>query len=219
MKNSYYSRKLHSLLGIVPLGAFLLEHMLTNYEAFNSGKEGYIDMVLWINELPLVFFIELFGIWLPLLYHGVYGLYVAFQSRNNVPNYGYFRNWMFFLQRLSGVVTIIFVSWHVFETRVQVALGKYEHAEVGALMHEILSNPGMFAFYVVGVIFASFHFCNGIWSFLVSWGITVGPRAQRVSTYVTMALFVIMSVMFVLALTAFTNSEFALAGDIVRAII
>lgn len=219
MKNSYYSRKLHSLLGVIPLGAFLIEHMLTNYEAFNKGKEGYVDMVLWINGLPLVFFLELFGIWLPLLYHGVYGLYVAFQSRNNVPNYGYFRNWMFFFQRLTGVITLVFVTWHVFETRVQVALGKVEHADVGTLMHEILSNPLFFAFYVIGVVCASFHFCNGIWSFLVSWGITIGPRSQRVSTYVTMALFVIMSVMFVLALTAFTNSEFALAGDIIRATI
>ena len=29
--NSYLSRKLHSLLGIIPLGLFIIEHALTNY--------------------------------------------------------------------------------------------------------------------------------------------------------------------------------------------
>lgn len=121
--NSYYSRKLHSLLGVIPLGFFLVEHMLTNYEAFNAGKEGFLDAVHWLNSLPLVLFLEIFGIWLPLMYHGVYGLYVAYQSRNNVNNYSYARNQMFMLQRVTGVLTFVFVVWHFFDTRFQVALG------------------------------------------------------------------------------------------------
>ena len=47
------------------------------------------------EQLTLVFFLELFGIWLPLLYHGVYGLYMAYQSPEQRDQYGYFRNWMF----------------------------------------------------------------------------------------------------------------------------
>ncbi len=33
---SYIWRKLHSLLGIVPIGAFLLEHLLSNFEALKG---------------------------------------------------------------------------------------------------------------------------------------------------------------------------------------
>lgn len=206
--NSFYSRKLHSLLGVIPLGFFLLEHMLTNYEATN-GPTAFSEQIDWLNGLPLVFFLELFGIWLPILYHGVYGLYIAYQARHNTNNFSYFRNWMFKLQRITGVITLIFVAWHVFETRLQVGLGNVDHAELGSLMHSILTNNAYFVMYLIGIVATTFHFSNGIWAFLVSWGVTIGPKAQRISTYVTMALFVIFTVMFILSLVAFRNTDFA----------
>lgn len=217
--NSYYYRKLHSLLGVIPLGLFLIEHMLTNYEAFNGGEEGFLAAVEWLNSLPLVLFLEIFGIWLPLLYHGVYGLYVAYQSRNNVQRYSYGRNIMFMLQRLTGVITFVFVVWHFYDTRFQVALGNIAHEELGVRMHEMLTNPLYFVLYVIGVVAATFHFSNGLWAFLVSWGITIGPRAQRVSSYICMGIFVVMSILFVLALTAFTNEEFATVAVTARTMI
>ena len=204
----YYSRKLHSLLGVIPLGAFLLEHLVTNFSAYEGGKESFYDAVAFISGLPLVFFLELFLIWLPLLYHGVYGLYVAYQANSNIGNYNYSRNIRFTLQRVTGVITFVFVIWHMYDTRLQIALGNVTHEEVGSVIHGIVSSPILFLLYIIGVVSASFHFANGLWAFLVSWGITVGPRAQRVSSYICMGLFVIMSVMFVLALTAFRNSEF-----------
>ncbi|GAA3408834.1 succinate dehydrogenase cytochrome b558 subunit [Paenibacillus hodogayensis] len=206
--NSYYYRKLHSLLGVIPVGFFLVEHLITNYEAFNGGHQGFIDSVRWLNSLPLVFFLELFGIWLPILYHGIYGLFVAFQSRSNVSNYGYFRNLMFTLQRVTGVVTLIFIAWHFFTTRFQVTLGNQTHDSLGVLMHEVFTTPAYFTMYLIGVLASTFHFTNGMWSFLVSWGITVGPRAQRVSSIVWMGVFVVMSIMFILTMVAFTDASF-----------
>ncbi|CAH1209300.1 Succinate dehydrogenase cytochrome b558 subunit [Paenibacillus allorhizoplanae] len=208
MSNSYYFRKIHSLLGVIPVGFFLIEHLLTNYEA-TKGPEEFLAQINWLNGLPLVLLMEIVGIWLPLLYHAVYGLYVAYQSRNNVSSYGYFRNTMFMLQRVTGVLTFLFIAWHLFETRVQVALGNVAHEELGNTMHEIATNPVIFTLYLVGIISATFHFTNGLWSFLVSWGITIGPRAQRFSTIITMGLFVLMTVMFIMSLTAFTGTEFS----------
>ncbi len=75
-------------------------------------------------------------------------------------------------------------------------------------MNEILSNNLTFALYVIGVIAAVFHFSNGMWSFLVSWGITVGPRAQAVSTWVWAVVFVVVSYIGVRALFAFVDPEF-----------
>lgn len=217
--NSFYSRKLHSLLGVIPLGFFIVEHMLTNYSAFEGGKQAFTDQVLWLNSLPLVFFLELFGIWLPLLFHGVYGLYIAYQTRNNVTTYGYFRNMMFTFQRISGVLTLIFVVWHTYDTRFQISLGNITHEELAGRMHEIASTPIFFVLYCLGIIAATFHFSNGMWSFLVSWGITVGPRAQRFSSYVWMAVFVLLATMFILALTAFTNKSFAWTTDVLQQIV
>lgn len=216
--DSFYSRRLHSLLGVIPLGIFLIEHMITNFEAFNSGKEGFTEIVLWLNGLPLVLFIEIFGIWLPLLYHGIYGLFIAFQARHNVNRYGHFRNQMFFWQRITGILTLIFVVWHFSHTRLQVALGTIGHEDLGTHMHEVLSQPIYFILYLIGIVAATFHFANGMWAFLVSWGITIGPRAQRISSYIWMGVFVVMSVMFILAMTAFVGEEFASVQSIVQSL-
>lgn len=214
--NSYYYRKLHSLLGVIPLGFFIIEHLITNYSAFQGGNELFTEKVLWLNSLPLVFFLELFGIWLPLLYHGVYGLYVAYQSRNNVSHYSYARNQMFMLQRVTGVVTFVYIVWHFYDTRFQVALGNVTHEGMGDRMHDLAANPLYFTLYCIGIIAATFHFSNGMWSFLVSWGITVGPRAQRISTYVWMAVFIVLAVLFILSLAAFASDSFASISESIQ---
>jgi succinate dehydrogenase / fumarate reductase cytochrome b subunit len=71
------------------------------------------------------------------------------------------------------------------------------------MMQDILSSPFMFGFYVVGIISAIFHFANGLWSFFVSWGITVSPRSQVISTYVTIVIFLALSYVGVTTLLAF----------------
>ena len=66
---SFLWRKLHSLLGIVPIGAFLLEHLLSNFEAL-KGPLAYGEQVKFLNSLPLVRVLEWVFIFLPILYHG-----------------------------------------------------------------------------------------------------------------------------------------------------
>lgn len=208
----FYSRKLHSLLGVIPLGFFILEHLITNFSAVEGGSEGFNASVKFLNSMPLVLFLEIFLIWLPLLYHGVYGMYIAFQAKPNNGRFNTERNFRYLIQRITGMIVFAFLIWHIYETRVQVALGNVSHDELGAVIHDIVMQPFFFILYIISVIAASFHFTNGVWSFLVSWGITVGPRAQKVSTYLCMGLFVILSIMFVASLFAFRSVEFAASG-------
>ncbi|PLR77727.1 succinate dehydrogenase [Bacillus sp. V3-13] len=192
-------RRLHSLLGVIPVGLFLIQHLTVNHFA-TGGEESFNNAAHFMESLPFRIFLEVFLIYLPLLFHAIYGLYIAFTAKNNVSSFGYFRNWMFMLQRVSGVITLIFVAWHVWETRVAAAFGAEVNYE---MMENILANPFMFWFYIVGVISTVFHFANGLWSFFVSWGITVSPRSQRISTYVTLGVFIALSIIGIRALTAF----------------
>jgi succinate dehydrogenase / fumarate reductase cytochrome b subunit len=200
-KGHFFNRKLHSLLGVIPVGIFLVQHLFVNHFII-YGADSFNKAAHFMESLPLRIFLETFFIYVPLLYHAIYGLYIAFQAKHNVLNYGYFRNVMFLLQRITGVILIIFIAWHVWETRIAYALG----AEVNAqMMIDILSSPFMIAFYIIGVVSAAFHFANGMWSFCVTWGITVGPKAQRISTYVWMGLFAILSIGGVIIVTTFTS--------------
>ena len=88
----------------------------------------------------------------------------------------------------------------MWETRIAAAFG----AEVNFdMMADIVSNPVMLWFYIICIVSAVFHFANGLWSFFVSWGITVSPRSQQISTYVTIGFFVVLSIIGVRAILAF----------------
>jgi succinate dehydrogenase / fumarate reductase cytochrome b subunit len=197
--NDFVNRRLHSLLGVFPIGLYLVFHLTANYFAVR-GPKAYNSVIELIEGLPFLLFLEIFLIYLPLLFHSIYGIYITFQATNNVSRYGYFRNVMFLLQRVTGIYTLIFITWHVWETRIQNALG----ADVSfAMMEEILDNPVMFAFYAFGILAAVFHFSNGLWSFFVSWGITVTPRSQLIFTYLSGVVFVALSTIGIITLFAF----------------
>ncbi|QED48844.1 succinate dehydrogenase cytochrome b558 subunit [Cytobacillus dafuensis] len=195
----FFYRRLHSLLGVIPVGLFIVQHLVINHFA-TGGEESFNKAAGFMENLPFRTFLEVFIIFLPLLFHAIYGLYIAFTAKNNVSRFGFFRNWMFMLQRITGVITLIFVSWHVWQTRIQAALGEEVNFD---MMASILSNPFMFWFYIAGVISTIFHFSNGLWSFCVSWGITLSPRSQVISTYVTIAIFIALSIVGIRAITAF----------------
>lgn len=195
----FFYRRLHSLLGVIPVGIFLMQHLVINHFA-TKGVEAFNSASHFMANLPFKLFLETFIIFLPLLFHAIYGLYIAFTAKNNVSRLGFFRNWMFVLQRVSGVITLIFLAWHVWETRVQAALGVEPNFD---MMHNILSNPVMLWFYIIGVVSTTFHFANGLWSFCVSWGITISPRSQQITTYITMVVFVALSIVGIRAILAF----------------
>ncbi|SIT83564.1 succinate dehydrogenase cytochrome b558 subunit [Edaphobacillus lindanitolerans] len=192
-------RRLHSLLGIIPIGLFVTQHLIVNHFA-TGGEEAFNKASGFMGNLPFVNWLEWFIIYIPLMFHAFFGLYIAFTSKPNVNRYSTYRNWMFLLQRITGVFLVIFIAWHIWQTRIQKALGTEVDFD---MMADIFSSPLMVAFYVVGVVSATFHFANGFWSFLVTWGVTQSQRSQRISTYVMTVLFIALSVIGIRAIFAF----------------
>ncbi|EIT85402.1 succinate dehydrogenase, cytochrome b558 subunit [Fictibacillus macauensis ZFHKF-1] len=201
---NFNNRKLHSLLGVIPVGLFLIQHLVVNNFATRSA-ESFNTAAEFMGNLPFRYFLEAFIIFIPLYFHAIYGLYITFTASNNTSRFGYFRNWMFLLQRITGVITLIFVSWHVWETRLA---NMFYGTEVNFdMMADILSSPFMVAFYLIGILSAVFHFANGLWSFCVSWGLTITPRSQRISTYVTMIVFLALAFVSVRTILVFAMSK------------
>jgi len=199
-ESDFYVRRLHSLLGIIPIGLFVVQHLVVNYFA-TRGADAFNTASDFMGNLPFVYFLEWFVIYIPLLIHAVFGIYIAFTAKSNLKRYGTFRNWMFMLQRITGVFLVIFIAWHIWQTRIQKALG----AEVNFdMMADILSNPFMLVFYIAGVLAATFHLSNGLWSFLVTWGLTQTPRSQTIVSYITIGIFLILSIIGLQAILAFT---------------
>lgn len=194
-----FLRKLHSLAGIIPVGIFLTFHLSINYTA-TWGEEAYNQASGFMVNLPFKLFLEAFIIFLPLLFHALYGIYIALQAKNNVNRYRYFRNWSFYLQRMTGFIAFAFIAWHVWQTRVQVALGAEPSFE---MMADLVANPLYLVLYIIGIVSSVYHFTNGIFTFLITWGVTVSPKSQQVFQYVTLGIFFVLSFIGVRAILAF----------------
>jgi len=187
-KYHFLVRRFHSLLGLLPIGIFLAFHLTLNILA-TSSPERYEKVINVMRETPGIFVVEVVIIFLPILFHAIYGLIVVYSGGINTLRYTYYRNWFYVLQRLTGLFTLIFVAYHVFALRVD---GETAKATVSALTDFVRTPVGLI-FYIVGVLSAIFHFANGLWAFLITWGITIGPRSQKISTWVCGAVFVILA--------------------------
>lgn len=185
----FWLRRLHSLSGIFPIGFFLLEHMFSN--AFILfGPEAYNRQIQFLQSLPLVTFMEITFIGLPILYHALYGIYVWTTGKTNLVWYPYPKNFLYTLQRWTGLAAFAYIGYHVYHTRIVNVL--YGTEVSFARMQELMSVPWIFWCYIAGLAAVMFHFANGIWGFLISWGLTVSPRSQKIAGLSSAALGVIL---------------------------
>ena len=191
-ERAFLLRKLHSLSGVVPVGAFLIVHLWTNARLL-AGRGSFDEGVRHIQELPGLPLVEVFGILLPLAFHAGYGVKLALEARPNVGRYPYARNWTYVAQRATGLVALAFVLYHLWELRIQKALGKLAatgfYDTLAAHLSSTWSGVPLVAIaYLVGVGASVFHLANGVWGFAASWGLVVSRSAQR-SLAVACALF------------------------------
>jgi succinate dehydrogenase / fumarate reductase cytochrome b subunit len=215
---SFLWRRLHSLSGVLPVGAFLCYHIFENMTALR-GPEAYDEMVNHVNTmLPRQYFygVEALGVLGPLLFHSLYGIYIASTGRANVSRYTYGSNWAYWAQRISGYVAFIYILVHVGVLRMIVTLGGLHLAPYTATEGKLdlvtyqdvaahLGNPRfapgdtvlagnhIFALYVVGTLLTIYHFTNGLNGFAWTWGLAVGRVAQRRVRIIGWALFLALS--------------------------
>ena len=141
--NYYFVRRLHSLLGIVPLSLFMIAHFLVN--SLSTVGVGEFNTVAGaLAKMPYLIAIELGVIIIPLYIHGILGFWIVCLGsvETRVP---YARNWFYLLQRATGLIVLLFVTYHVLATRIWHAL--YPSHDLYTLMHNYLTNPFLFAIY------------------------------------------------------------------------
>ena len=215
--HSFLWRRLHSLSGVLPLGAFLCDHVVENRSALR-GPAAYDEMVNQVNTLlprPFFYALELVTIIVPLAYHALYGVWVAATGRPNVGRYAYASNWGYLAQRVTGVIALLFLLVHVGTLRTWVTLLGNHLAPVNADgldlvtyrdvaahlgnpaslgVQSILAGDHIFALYGIGTLCTIWHFTYGLKGFCWTWGIAVGRLAQRRVTQASWLLFAVLSV-------------------------
>jgi succinate dehydrogenase / fumarate reductase cytochrome b subunit len=188
-------RRLHSLSGIVPVGAYMVVHLLTNASVLD-GAATFQRRVYAIHSLGAVLpLVEWTFIFLPLIYHAVYGVLIVRGSAPNSSTYKYTNNVRYTLQRATGMIAFVFIFWHVFhmhgwfhfpawEKEVAEPLfgAQFRPYNAASTAAQALKPLVVQILYAIGVLSCVFHLANGIWTFGITWGIWVTPAAQRWAT-------------------------------------
>jgi succinate dehydrogenase / fumarate reductase, cytochrome b subunit len=199
-ETNYILRKLHSLSGIVPVGAFLLEHFWSNSAVLVSPAK-YNEVSQDLQTIPFRPIVEWAFIFLPILYHGVYGIYIWLRGQSNVSSYPWVKNWLYTLQRYTGLIAFIYIGWHLYTER-WLTHGRSNYETVV----QDLSHPAFLAFMVIGVVASSFHLGVGVWNFLCKWGLAATVRAQRAAGQLGVVVAVVFSFVGILILISFRTN-------------
>lgn len=196
-KHYFLIRRLHSLTGVVPIGAFLIPHLTTNssvvWGMINDSKHGHAGVetfqheVNFIHSLPFLILIEIFVLWLPIAYHSLVGIWFATTGTSNLRHYRYQDNWRYTLQRVSGYVGVLYIFLHISSLRWGWTYGGltpafdpyYAASTTAAHLQQGTLGLLLAAFYLVSVLLLVFHFANGLWTAAITWGLTITPEAQR----------------------------------------
>jgi succinate dehydrogenase / fumarate reductase cytochrome b subunit len=217
-RNEFLLRRLHSLSGVIPVGAYMVVHLLTNSTVLDSAltfqKNVYTIHSLG-QILPLVEWVFIF---IPLLFHAIFGVVIIRGGLPNSSTYKYTNNVRYTLQRVTGMIAFVFIVWHVFHMHgwihaewwtkgVAAPLWGHNFRPYNATSTaaEALSPLIVQILYAIGVLSCVFHLANGIWTFGITWGIWISPQAQHRATIACTVFGVALSVVGLSALGGFAT--------------
>ena len=193
IRHEFLLRRLHSLSGLIPVGAYMCVHLLVNASVLESPA-AFQKNVYSIHSLgALLPVVEWVFIFIPILFHAIFGIVIIRSGLSNHGSYPTARNYRYTLQRASGMVAFLFIAWHVFHmhgwfhadwwrTTVAEPLGGAQFQPYRATSSAAQAMSGSVIvpiLYAVGVIACVFHLANGIWTMGITWGIWVSETAQN----------------------------------------
>jgi len=207
-------RRLHSLCGLVPVGVFLCVHLVIGASVLAPGASGAeyqrtVDLIQGLGSLLAP--IEVIGILLPLTFHALLGLQITYCGEVSIHIYRYGGNVRFALQRIAGIIAFVFILFHVWQMHwVGRALGGgvFDPLEApGTTAAVIQSSWWVAPVYAVGIVASVSHLAAGIWTALITWGITIRPRTQRTCGYLCAAFGLVLACMGLAALWSFRTLD------------
>ena len=196
VRNEFLIRRLHSLSGLIPVGAFMCVHLMVNSSVLLSSQK-FQQLVYQIHSLgPLLPLVEWVFIFLPILFHAVVGVVIIRSGLVN-SNYSHSGNYRYIAQRATGMIAFVFIVYHVFHMHgwfhadwwmetVAKPLGgaQFKPFSGPSTAAAAMANPLMLIFYLVGVLSCVFHLANGLWTMGITWGLWISPAAQQRANWV-----------------------------------
>lgn len=205
-RHEFAIRRLHSLLGIIPLGLYMVIHLATNASLIN-GSETFQRAVYLIHSpgrlLPLI---EWGAIFAPLVFHAVIGVWIAKTGKSNSSQYPYVSNRRYVWQRWTGFIALVYLFFHILHLHGwfhaefwmqgigRIGFGLFRPYNAASTLVEAMQGWLWPPFYLIGMLCCVYHFANGLWTAGITWGLWISPAAQARATKVCGALGIVLAI-------------------------
>lgn len=154
-----------------------------------QGQAAYDRVVRKVSVLPGLAAIEIFGIFLPLAFHAGYGLWVMRDPSRRAPRSPYEPARVPSLQRATGAVTLLFLSYHLAEIRFAVATSALRPPDFHPTLAAMLSSTGSLGvpvaavLYCIGLAAVSYHLAVGLTAFCFTFRLARTRGAHRFASF------------------------------------
>jgi succinate dehydrogenase / fumarate reductase cytochrome b subunit len=201
-------------------GGYLLVQFLINATLLEGARHAggptvYQVQVDKIHSLPFLPAVEWTFIYLPILYHTVYGIWITLQGQPNVGRYPYAKNWFYTLQRASAIILVFFMAFHVLamkgvfggEMGRALTFAPERYATESTINHMHAAWWVGWVVYPIGILASCYHLANGFWTAAITWGLTVSKQSQRRWGYACGGLFALTLICGVVALASTLRAD------------
>ena len=173
-RHQFLIYRLFSLAGLIPIGAYLVVHLLTNATILNGPPPINRKLIASIRSEFILPIVEWVFIFIPILFHAFIGFVIISGMMPNTAAYPYNGNIRYTLQRATGMIAFAFILWHVIQMhRMGAGLGggKFDAEAASSSVANVLQPFSYRVLYGIGVLAAVYHLANGLWTQGITWGI------------------------------------------------
>jgi succinate dehydrogenase / fumarate reductase cytochrome b subunit len=192
VRHQFILYRLFSLSGLIPVGAYLVVHLLTNASILN-GPMSFQEQVDRIHSLGLVLpLVEWVFIFLPLMFHATVGWLIISGAMPNTGSYPYASNIRYTMQRATGIIAFVFIVFHVIQLHhffgapfKEIGGAAFDPEHAGSSAAVAIRPLWITILYAIGMLAVVYHFANGIWTQGITWGIWTSAAAQRRASWIS----------------------------------
>jgi succinate dehydrogenase / fumarate reductase cytochrome b subunit len=192
VRHQFIIYRLFSLAGLLPIGAYVVVHLLTNASVLN-GAASFQENVNRIHSLGIVLpLVEWTFIFIPIMFHAAVGWLIIAGAMPNAGHYPYASNLRYTMQRATAIIAFVFILFHVVQLHhwfggpfkeIGGAQFDPEHAATSAAA--AIRPLWILILYTIGMLATVYHFSNGLWTQGITWGLWTSAAAQRRASWIS----------------------------------
>jgi succinate dehydrogenase / fumarate reductase cytochrome b subunit len=201
VRHQFVIYRLFSASGLIPVGAYVVVHLLTNATIINgpAAFQSAVDRIHALGPIPLTI-AEWTFIFIPIMFHAAVGWLIIAGAMPNTIAYPYASNIRYTMQRATGIVAFMFILFHVIQLHhwfggpfQQIGGAQFDPRHAASSAAEAIRPLWILIFYTIGMLATVYHFANGLWTQGITWGLWTSAAAQRRASWISVVVGILLA--------------------------